>query len=122
VTRLGEFFCYRKIANFGQFLENSCMQWQKFSATFFHGKSFVFILTNNGLGSILGVFSQTHLVTLVLMKNFKKQLSLNAIMSNLRLEFQRMIYFDRIKHKNVWPSSPRNLVTQFLNSTDLSNF
>jgi hypothetical protein len=36
----------------------------KLWAIFFHGKSYVLILTQNWLGYILGIFSQTHLVTL----------------------------------------------------------
>jgi hypothetical protein len=41
-----------------------------FGGSFIHGKRFVLILTKNGLGRILGVFSHTHLVTLAQMHFF----------------------------------------------------
>jgi hypothetical protein len=58
VTRLGEFY----MAYFGQFSE--IQKSTNYLDTFFHCQSYVLILTQNGLGYILGAFSQTHLVTL----------------------------------------------------------
>jgi hypothetical protein len=51
-----------------------CLLWQWFGnygssahlwATFFHGASYVLILTKNAWGKSWATFSQTHLVTLV---------------------------------------------------------
>jgi hypothetical protein len=57
----GRIFADWVIVYFGQFCENYRNS-PKIWANFFHGKSYVFVLTEN----VLGVFSQTHLVALIL--------------------------------------------------------
>jgi hypothetical protein len=44
---------------------------QSFGQLFFHGASYVLILTKNGWATIWATFSQTHLVTLPL--NFRRE-------------------------------------------------
>jgi hypothetical protein len=55
VTRLGDFSPIGWLFSLGSFLENYCCS-PKFLTSFFNGQSYVLILTNNGLGYILGDF------------------------------------------------------------------
>jgi hypothetical protein len=63
--QIGRIFAYWGIVFFGQFFlftEGAFNFWPTFSK----GKiMYIFILTKNGLGCILGDFTQTHLVTLI---------------------------------------------------------
>jgi hypothetical protein len=63
--QVGRIFAYWVIVNFVQCFENYRSSTNDL-ATFFHGASDVIIFTKTWLGYILGDFSQTHKVTLVL--------------------------------------------------------
>jgi hypothetical protein len=53
---LGQLFACRAIIYFGQFLKKKLEKCPDFCATYFHSKSPLLILTENGLGDILGDF------------------------------------------------------------------
>jgi hypothetical protein len=61
--QIGKIFDFWDIVHFGQFFENLRSSLKVFGY-FFHDNSYAYILTTNGLGCILGAFSQTQLVTL----------------------------------------------------------
>jgi hypothetical protein len=65
VTRFGYFSPIGWLFTLGSLFEKQNTG-PNYWATYFHSKSCVFILTKPGLGCILGIFSQTHPVTLLL--------------------------------------------------------
>jgi hypothetical protein len=63
--QIGRFFAYLAIVYNGQFCENY-KSWPNFGATFFYCKSYALVVTKMGLAAF---FSQTHLVTLLVVYN-----------------------------------------------------
>jgi hypothetical protein len=65
VTRLGEFSPIRVLFAFGSFSKITEVE-KKLCATFFHGESYVLILTKKtGWATFWAILLQTHLVTLI---------------------------------------------------------
>jgi hypothetical protein len=56
-------YIFERLFSLGRFLKMA--EVSRISGHFLRGKSVELISTTNGLGHILGVFSQTHLVTLL---------------------------------------------------------
>jgi hypothetical protein len=67
--QIGLIFAFLVTVYFGLLFENYGSS-PTYSATYYHNKSYVLISAKNGLGCILGYFSQSHLVTMLYMQRY----------------------------------------------------
>jgi hypothetical protein len=77
--QIGRIFAQRAIGYYGQFFSENYRSGPHFLSTFSKSNDYVLILTKMGWATFWAIFSQTHLVTLVVLLKWYLQLNLGLI-------------------------------------------